>query len=424
MRWKILLFFAALNTLVLAIGFLALGRLETVRQTASGAWGQSGVSGRASSNSLPVRTVIVYQTNQIDWRELESADYRQYIANLRRVGCPEPTIRDIIMTDVMRLYAQRRGQLSHNGRPFNYWETNDKRALKKDQLEEREHQLALIDRDLPAVLRELLGINYEREINKYFTDSAEDDRRLAFLSEDKRSRVLALRDQFEAKREQILLNHNSAASNSDLSPEEIAQLRQIDLEQATALKGALTPEEREKYYFATSDTGNRLRADLVGFNPTEAEFREIYERQQQIDAKYQYANLDDETVRAAKAADVAAMDRELTSVLGQDRIADYNRAKDPDYRAFSAFAEQYEIPTSTSQDVLAMQQVAQEQRQKLLDDAQLTPDRRAAALRIIQTETERAVREALGNATYDAFAHGVGSWIQNLGPGVPVPTQQ
>ena len=58
-------------------------------------------------------------------------------------------------------------------------------------------QLAAIDKELPAVLRELLGINYERELNKYFVDAGEDNRRLDFLSEDKRAQALALRDQFE-----------------------------------------------------------------------------------------------------------------------------------------------------------------------------------------------------------------------------------
>ena len=104
----------------------------------------------------------------------------------------------------MRLYAQRRGQYYQNGRDFKFWETNEKRKLKQTQLAERERQLAAIDKELPAVLRELLGINYERELNKYFVDSEEDNRRLVFLTEDKRAQVLALRDQYEGARERVL----------------------------------------------------------------------------------------------------------------------------------------------------------------------------------------------------------------------------
>jgi hypothetical protein len=46
-----------------------------------------------------------------NWSQLESSDYRDYIANLRGVGCPEQTIRDIITADVDNLYERRRGQL-------------------------------------------------------------------------------------------------------------------------------------------------------------------------------------------------------------------------------------------------------------------------------------------------------------------------
>src|ERR1043165_5400469 len=35
------------------------------------------------------------------WSRVESSDYKQYIANLRAIQCPEATIRDIIITDVL-----------------------------------------------------------------------------------------------------------------------------------------------------------------------------------------------------------------------------------------------------------------------------------------------------------------------------------
>src|SRR4051812_35254703 len=47
-----------------------------------------------------------------DWRLVESGDYKKYIANLRAIGCPEETIRDIIMADVTNLFASRKKALS------------------------------------------------------------------------------------------------------------------------------------------------------------------------------------------------------------------------------------------------------------------------------------------------------------------------
>ena len=42
------------------------------------------------------------------WNQVESPDYSTYIANLRAVACPEPTIRDIITADVANLYRRQR----------------------------------------------------------------------------------------------------------------------------------------------------------------------------------------------------------------------------------------------------------------------------------------------------------------------------
>src|SRR5262249_37412952 len=49
------------------------------------------------------------------WGQVESADYPTYIANLRSIGCPEPTIKDIIAADVHALYLRKRQEL---GRTF------------------------------------------------------------------------------------------------------------------------------------------------------------------------------------------------------------------------------------------------------------------------------------------------------------------
>src|SRR5262245_61407831 len=45
---------------------------------------------------------------KFDWRLVESEDYKKYIANLRSIGCPEETIRDIIIADVNKLFESRK----------------------------------------------------------------------------------------------------------------------------------------------------------------------------------------------------------------------------------------------------------------------------------------------------------------------------
>src|SRR5580765_6134617 len=56
-------------------------------------------------NSPLIKTNVVLRRQPFTWSEIESPEYRTYIANLRRAGCPEKTIRDIIVADVNDLYA-------------------------------------------------------------------------------------------------------------------------------------------------------------------------------------------------------------------------------------------------------------------------------------------------------------------------------
>lgn len=51
------------------------------------------------------------EAKPFEWSQVESTDYRAYIANLRRVGCPEQTIRDIITADLRALYGSKRDAL-------------------------------------------------------------------------------------------------------------------------------------------------------------------------------------------------------------------------------------------------------------------------------------------------------------------------
>ena len=56
---------------------------------------------------------IVVVTNQFHWAQIESEDYKTYIARLRSIGCPEPTIRDIISGAGYRKLNPLRGWSEH-----------------------------------------------------------------------------------------------------------------------------------------------------------------------------------------------------------------------------------------------------------------------------------------------------------------------
>jgi hypothetical protein len=415
MKTRFVVILLLLNVAALAAGFVYCTQYWTAQteqdraaaQTELAAWQARAA---APDVSAPPPAEVVHETNAFQWSQLESTNYQEYIANLRAVGCPERTVKDIILTDVMRLYAQRRGQFYHNGRPFVYWETDEKGKLKQPQIEERDQQLAAIDKELPAVLRELLGLNYEREVNKYFVDVDEDDDRLAFLSEDKRSQALSLRDEFEGKRERILYN----IQNGKPSAAEIEELRQVDQSQDEALAQALSPEEKEEYELSMSPTADQLREQLIGFNPTQQEFRTLFAQQKAIDDAYEFEDTSDATVSAMKASDEAQMLASFKESLIGDRVAQFERAHDPEYQSLTLLSARYDLPGDAPATLLDMRQAAEEEKAKLLSNKDVPPERVDAALEAIQAETEKAVRATLGDQAFAQYAPSA-AWIKNLG---------
>lgn len=408
-RGRNLLVLGNLCLLALSVLLYSASRRSAARPAAGAPTAASApvASTRGGNKNARMAPVVVLRTNAFHWRQLESPDYRIYIANLRAVGCPEATLRDIILTDVMRMYAEKRGQYYQNGRDFKYWETDEKRVLSARQLEDREREVGRLEKEMPGVVRELLGLNYDREINKYFVDNKEDERRLGFLSEEKRNDLLALRDQIEGLREKIF---DQVARGL---PVEADSLRQIEAQRGQALAQLLSPAEMQEYELRTSATANRLRSELIGFEPSAEEFREIFERQRALDDKYAVVSEDEQT-RRRREADQAALDEAIKQKLGPARAADYELAHNPEYRSLVVFASRNELPVARARDLLTIRQIAEQEKIGLLSSSNLPQAVTAETLKAIQAETERSVRELLGEKVFTSYLQSHGTWVRSL----------
>jgi len=97
-----------------------------------------------------------------DWRTVESTDYRAYIANLRAIGCPEETIRDIIRADVNKLFESRARSQSPGTNRFEYWKPgNAVTNLVNPEFLKQQAELALEKIRYPQADR-LPGVRHHR----------------------------------------------------------------------------------------------------------------------------------------------------------------------------------------------------------------------------------------------------------------------
>lgn len=110
---------------------LGTGTWQLTRQTET-----TGLTVQAPPQQAPAATHITpearpQEPKPFHWREVESEDYPTYIAKLREIGCPEPTIRQIVQGEVASLYAEKRHELQKNtGRPL---DAATLRRLQSDQ---------------------------------------------------------------------------------------------------------------------------------------------------------------------------------------------------------------------------------------------------------------------------------------------------
>jgi ATP-dependent Lon protease len=165
---------------------------------------------------------------------------------------------------------------------------------------------------------------------------------------------------------------------------------------------------------STAPAADQLRQQLIGFNPTEEEFRALYRRQKAIDDAYEFEDAKDPTVAAAKAADQADMMKEFKTGLTSDRATQLAHSEDPDYQSLCDLSERFNLPSDTSDTLAAMRQAAEEQKQQLLTNKDIAPERVEVALKAIQTEMEKAARETLGDPAYDLYSP-TAAWIKKLG---------
>lgn len=116
---------------------------------------------------LPGETEVHTNWAKLDWRGIESEDYVKYIANLRAAGCPEETIRDLIIADVNKLYAAKWKMLHPVEQQWKYWEAESKRDRKDERKSEERREL---EKERDELIRSLLDVNLKAEMAKYSWD--------------------------------------------------------------------------------------------------------------------------------------------------------------------------------------------------------------------------------------------------------------
>ncbi|MBI5775043.1 MAG: hypothetical protein HZA89_15055 [Verrucomicrobia bacterium] len=400
---------------------LALGYFAAPRSApAPGASPVPEVSSAAATTPIAVRaaekkprsTVLTNTvTQRIDWRMVESEDYKKYIANLRSIGCPEETIRDIITADVNKLFAARHKEISGAGtNKFEYWKGGMQmfaKAFDEDKIK-KQQELA---KEKRALLTELLGSAPEEKLDMTAMMGGVNpfEQMLDFLTPDKQTTAMEVMQKYQAK---MMKGMGSGAMDAD----GLKEMTKIQKEMEAELGKTLSPQELEEYNLRMSNTANIMRFTLASFDPNEQEFRDIFKQRKVFDDQFgPFGQKPDDKVEAAKYdAAKKQMDEQLKQTLGP-RYADYERSQDYNYQQLYAIGQRNGLPKEATISAYDMKKVAEDQAKLVRNDKALSNDQRTAALQAIREETQRSLQGVLGDKAYTSYQKNAW-WLKGISP--------
>lgn len=362
----------------------------------------------AEVKSQLVTNVTRLTTDQkFDWRMVESEDYRKYIANLRSIGCPEETIRDIIVADVNKLFESRRKELAGPKKKFEFWKPGGLMGTMLDP--ERMEKERALNQEKRALLVELLGTVPDDKPDLLAGATGQIEAMFDFLPPEKRNKVFEMMQDMQTKIQK--------AMKSGLpDPEDI---RKAMKESEAALAGILSPEELLDYNLRFSMTANMIRMQLASFEPTEQEFLDVFKLKKAYDDEYGLGGLGAIMLKGAEKekqeAANKALEDQVKSLLGDTRYAEYKRSQDLNFQAIYRITEKENLGKDAAIKVYDMKKVAEDQARALRTDQALSEEARKAALAGIRAETEKSMRGVLGEKGYNAY-EGQAWWLKGISP--------
>ncbi len=255
------------------------------------------------------------------WRDLESQDYVAYIVRLRAAGCPETTVRQIIVSDVQeRMDTKRReAALAADGA---WWQADALFALSPAFPDSSQS----LEQERTALLGKHLGTHAaEWESAGAFRPGGVllAGRVLGSLTPEKHNAVQDI-VAASALRQQ---DYRAARANDGepANPVELACQRE---QMRGELARILAPLELEEFLLRYSHNAQSLRLELRGLDPTPDEFRNIFAALDSVDTRLQLDYGDTAALSVKQLQEYERQrDRAIQGVLAPKRYAIYIQSK-------------------------------------------------------------------------------------------------
>lgn len=372
--------------------------------------------GTAPLGQVTSRETAVMQDNAVEGRKEHPGDGARSIApwaaseeldpailrdRLRAAGFPEPIVKALVAQRLEAAFARKLEARTTADLQRPFWQTHDPRELEERRREER-----AAFRELRSGYREVLG----EAANAFGWTNA--TARFAFLPPDKAALIASVESDYA---EISADSYQDGLAWPMLGTDEDRDRRQlIEEEKRADIAAVLTPEELERYDLHLSSTANSVRNRLRSIEPTEEEFRAVYELQKEFDDRFGAIRRPaSREVEQARSAASRELEEQIKTALGEARQAELEQARSQSYRAAVKIAEHFNLPRETAAVVRALEVEFGQRREAAVRDA-ATPEDRAEALRTLAAEAGPRLERLLTTEGARVFRDHGGSWLRNL----------
>ena len=339
---------------------------------------------RPAANTAPAKPT---------WASVASSDLHRYAANLRSIGCPEQTIKDILLAEANRVFGLQERALKVRPDDVAPWE-----AAARFDRRSNESKLRQLLEDKRKLLKELTGVDVGIDMPTRLAGRDVEKFEGAFtaIPEAKRDQVRAIQESYWAQSDDI-----KQRTLGYLEPEDRDEFQRIKTERHDALAQVLSPRELQDFEMQTSETANSLKTRMKGADLSDDEMRKIFDYMQPLDEKYSLSRRNPDPVNAeftaARTQAEKDLEQQIKSVMGDDRYAEYQRNKDPVYKSISQIGTDAGLSKDSIVQAYQAQRDVQDQSARIMQDPNLTPEQRAQGLNDLRTQVGQKLQQLFGD---------------------------
>jgi LysM repeat protein len=335
------------------------------------------------------KTNIILNPRVFRWQEIESTNYALYVMNLRGIGGPESTVRDIIVADVNEFYARRRRELDLTmTNDMAWWRSEPDPETLRGPLA----KVKALEEERNALLTRLLGPNWDQTTDLEPEPVLLSGPVLSALTSKQKEAV----QEVAAHSRQLLNEYVREREKEGEMPDrqELAQMRERTRRE---LEELLTPEQLEEFLLRYSNNANQLRDELRGFNASPSEFRQVFLATDAIDRQLQLLPDDNDPATADRRKDLEQQREEaIRQAVGSDRYDTYRFLKDADYRLAVTEAEEAGADARAGKVLYEINRAAALERERIRNDPSLGVAQKEQELKVVEQQRTAWRATALG----------------------------